>query len=106
MYGAGFTISGNPGTTKRITLTDGGQSLETLFGAGYRLPNKQEPTAFSITVESNHMRVGFGEASSSIGHLVRTYGSVRFASLGAVQKARLCNATAGSDSVVQITLEY
>jgi len=105
MYGAGFTTSGNPGTTRRFTLTDGGQSLATMFGAGY-LRDKQEPIAFTISIETNHARVGFGSASPSVGHLVRSNGSGRWAGMAMTKAARVCNETAASNAIAQITLEY
>jgi len=106
MYGSGFTISGNPGTTQKFTLTNNGQSLQTLFGGQYKY-NDQEPVAFTVSAETNHMRVGFGSASAGgAGHVIRANGSGRWSGLAAVQKALLCNSVAGTNAIVQITLEY
>ncbi len=106
MYGSGFTITGDPGTTKKFTLTNSGQSLETLFGGNYKYDDR-EPVAFTVSAETNHMRVGFGQAiAGDVGHVIRANGSGRWSGLAAVQKALLCNSAAGTNALVQITLEY
>lgn len=93
--------------TVRVQLTDSSQLLtaiiETALG---KTLNWNEVVSATITCETYNCRVAFGvSASATVGHSLSVEQSIRIPSQSMIQAARFINKTAGSNSVIQITLE-
>ncbi len=94
-------------TTVAITLTDASQLLtaavDTALGASVEWPGV---LASTITCESNDCRIAFGvAASATVGHVLAADQSLRIPSNSLVLAARVINKTAGSNAVIQVTIE-
>jgi hypothetical protein len=94
-------------TTLAITLTDASQLLtaavDTALGASVEWAGV---LAVMISCETNDCRVAFGvAASSTVGHVLAAGQSLRIPSNDLLTKARIINKTAGSNAVIQVTLE-
>lgn len=106
----GFPVMGTPtDNTFKATLTDNAQSIKTLaVAAGITwTQDGQDPNGVLITVETNAARTGTANisASGTLGHVIASGGSWRIPGAGYINASYLCNATAGNNAVVQITLE-
>ena len=106
----GFPVMGTPvDNTFKATLTDAAQSIKTLATtAGVTWTQSgRDPNGVLITVETNAARTGTGNiaASTTTGHLIAVGGSWRIPGTGYINASYLCNAAAGDNAVVQITLE-
>jgi hypothetical protein len=65
-----------------------------------------EINAAMITVETADCRITFGAAATTaLGHIVAAGQSIRITSPDMISEARAINATAGSNAVLQVTLE-
>lgn len=105
-----FPVMGTPvDNTFKATLTDAAQSIKTLaVAAGITWTQSgRDPSGVLITVETNAARTGTANvaASGTVGHLIAVGGSWRIPGTGYINASYLCNAAAGSNAVVQITLE-
>jgi hypothetical protein len=106
----GFPVMGTPvDNTFKATLTDTAQSVKTLaVAAGITwTQNGRDPNGVLVTVETNGARTGTGNisAASTTGHVIASGGAWRIPGTGYINASYLCNATAGNNAVVQITLE-
>lgn len=106
----GFPVMGTPvDNTFKATLIDTAQSIKTLAEtAGVTWTQSgRDPNGVLITVETNAARTGTANvvASGTVGHLIAVGGSWRIPGTGYINASYLCNATAGDNAVVQITLE-
>ncbi len=106
----GFPVMGTPvDTTFKATLTNTAQSIQTLAtAAGITWTQSgRDPNGVLITVETYAARTGTASiaATGTIGHVIAVGGSWRIPGTGYINASYLCNATAGDNSVVQITLE-
>lgn len=105
-----FPVMGTPvDNTFKATLDNTAQSIKTLAtAAGITWTQSgRDPNGVLITVETNAARTGTGNisAASTTGHLIAVGGSWRIPGTGYINASYLCNAAAGSNAVVQITLE-
>lgn len=93
--------------TCAITLSDTSAMLTALVDTALSASISWEGTnAAMITVETADCRVAFGvAASTSLGHIVAAGQSIRITSPDMISEVRVINATAGSNAVLQITLE-
>lgn len=94
-------------TTIRIQITDASQvltaAIETAIG---KTLDWNEVVSATITCESFDCRVAFGvAASATVGHVLTAGQSLRIPSNSLVRSSRFTNKTAGSNAVIQITLE-
>jgi hypothetical protein len=94
-------------TTTRIQLTDASQvltaAIETAIG---KTLDWNEVVAATITCETFDCRIAFGvAASATVGHVLAADQSLRIPSNSLVRTARVINKTAGSNAVIQVTLE-
>jgi len=93
--------------TVLITISDVSSELkgliETQLGSTVQWSTVR---AAIITCESNDCRIAFGVAASgTVGHVLAADQSIRIPSNSLVQAARVINKTAGSNAVIQVTLE-
>lgn len=105
-----FPVMGTPvDNTFKATLTDAAQSIKTLaVAAGITwTQNGRDPNGVTVSVETNAARYGTGNitAASTTGHLMAVGTPWRFPNTGYINALYLCNAAAGDNAVVQITLE-
>ena len=105
-----FPVMGTPvDNTFKATLTDAAQSIQTLAAAAgiTWTQSGRDPNGVTVSVEKNAARYGTGNitAASTTGHLMAVGTLWRFPSAGYINALYLCNAAAGSNAVVQITLE-
>ena len=104
-----FSVMGTPvEPTFKATLKDTAESIRTLAeAAGITwVQNGQAPHAALVSVETQNARTGTAAigASGTLGHVVAS--GVAYWVPGApwVNATHFCNATVGSDAVIQITL--
>ena len=105
-----FPAMGTPvDNTFKATLTDSAQSIHTLAAtAGITwVQSGQPPNGATISTETYGVRYGTGNitAASTTGHVMAVNTSWRFPAAGYINALYLCNAVAGDNAVVQITLE-
>lgn len=105
-----FPVMGTPtDNTFKATLTDAAQSVKTLAEAAGITWAKygRDPNGVTVTVETNAARFGYANisAAATTGHLMAVGSPWRFPSTGFINATYLCNAAAGDNAVVQITLE-
>ena len=105
-----FPVMGTPvDNTFKATLTDAAQSIKTLAeAAGITwTQHGQDPNGVTVSVETYAARYGTGNitAASTTGHLMAVGSPWRFPNTGYINALYLCNAAAGDNAVVQITLE-
>lgn len=95
--------------TFKATLGNTAQSFQTLAeAAGITwLQYGRPPQAVIVSIETNDARWGGTgtAATGTVGHVLAVGASARFSGAGIVSTTKLCNATAGSNAVAQITLE-
>lgn len=94
-------------TTLAITLTDSSQlltaAIDTALGASVEWAGV---LAVSISCETHDCRIAYGVAASlTVGHALAAGQSLRISSNDLITKARIINKAAGSNAVIQVTLE-
>lgn len=94
--------------TVRIQLTDSSQlltdAIDTALGSAVFWDGI---LAAMISCEAFDARIAFGvSASGTVGHVLASGGSVRIPSQDMVRASRIINKTAGSNAIIQVTLEY
>jgi len=105
-----YPVVGTPvDNTFKATLGDTATSLQTLVeAAGITwLRNGQPPQGVLLSIETNDARVGVTGigAAGTVGHVFAVGSSWHLAGAGFLDALKLCNSAAGSNAVVQITLE-
>lgn len=105
-----FPVMGTPvDNTFSATLNDNAVSLQTLAEtAGITWAQSgRDPNGVIVTVETYAARYGTGNVSPTgpVGHLMAVGTLWRFPGTGFINATYLCNAAAGDNAVVQITLE-
>lgn len=105
---ASTPISGDPGPTQAITV---GNTPKSLAELGVVLTKDGYPArSLYITVETNDIRFALGgaapDSSSSRGHVLASGGSKWISNTTAVESFKVCNKTADSVAVIQVTPEF
>jgi len=96
-------VNGIPYGPYRITASDSASSISRDYLESF---GSRAIGAF-ITVETNNLRVAFNtNPTTTVGHLVEAGQSLRLSGSAAVSAFRYINATAGSNCVFQLTLEF
>lgn len=119
-----LVLSGNLGTTTKITaddtsnalIADGGLSItqdETLAdGAGNSITRSAVLIGALITCEENDIRFGFGTpgtaitVTASLGHILYVGQSIKLTSAIMFRSFRYINKTAAANGVLMVTPEY
>lgn len=103
-----WSLSGDPGPTTKITVTDTVQTLEQL---GVTMKNGDEVCRGAlITCETYDCRFAVGgtspSANSATGHVLEAGGSIRLTNSQWVSTFKVINKTAAAAAVLQVTLEF
>jgi hypothetical protein len=93
--------------TVRVQLTDSSQLLSAIVDTALGVSvDWDEVVSATITCETNDCRVAFGTAATAtVGHVLAADQSLRIPSNSLVRTARVINKTAGSNAIIQVTLE-
>ncbi len=101
--------TGRPQLTVTGTSSDSKQSLSDLgatitqTGAGGSVKSAKYAV---VTVETNAVRVGFDNASTSLGHLVNPGKEIIFDNADEIIQGEIISAVAGAHATLQITTEF
>lgn len=104
-----FSVMGTPkDATFKATLADTAQSIKILAetaGVTWTV-NGQTPHAALVSIEANNARTGTAAigAAGSLGHVVVSGASYWISGAPWVDATYFCNASAGANAVIQITL--
>ena len=95
------TITGTSSNAKQ-SLADLGATI-TLTGAGGTI---QRAKFASMSVETNAIRVGMNNASTTLGELKQPWDVVEFDNADEIIQAEIISAIAGAHATLQITTEF
>jgi hypothetical protein len=95
-------------TTVAVTLSDINATLSSLINTALGgAADFTDVSGCMLTCEDYDCRIAFGVAavSASLGHVLSAGGSLRLSSKDHFNKANIINKSAGSNAVLQITVE-
>jgi hypothetical protein len=96
-----ISVEGSPLPTVRVVLTNTSKTIQDSLN----LPSGCAPISLLVTCETNSCRIAMGGStpSQAVGHILTSSGSMRVSGSESVRTFKACNATAGSESVLQVT---
>ena len=100
--------AGIPETTKTVSSTDTASTLSTLgVTVTKEAPGNTRNAQYAlISVETNAIRLGFGDASTSLGMIIYPGEVIKLEDVYEVNNAYIISETAGSHATLQITTEF